>query len=282
MIRGLTIVDAHVHLPLLKGLPAFWFEWQQKLGGRIPLTSLYNQEGDPIPELVDTYFEAEGVDVVIILPEYSPRTVGTHPFEKVLPVIEYNPRRFRFLANLNPHIHYPLVIHFERQLEAGAVGLKLHPVHGGFPPNHPELFPVYWLLQEMGLPVVFHTGISSFPGSVNAYASPELLEDVIRAFPELTVVLAHGGRGWWYDVAATLALIYPKVWIELSGLNLRRLAEYFRGFKIERLAHKFIFGSDWPGTPGIKANVENLLSLDISLNLKEAILYRNAHEVYKL
>ena len=31
----------------------------------------------------------------------------------------------------------------ERQMTLGAVGLKLRPVHEGFAPNDPALFPVY-------------------------------------------------------------------------------------------------------------------------------------------
>lgn len=220
--------------------------------------------------------------MVLLLPEYSPRTVGIHPYEDLLPVVAYNPRRFRFLANLNPHLHYPLVEHLERQLEAGAVGLKLHPVHGGFPVDHPELFSVYWVLQEQGLPVVFHTGVSTFPGSVNAYATPEPIEALARAFPELKIVLAHGGRGWWYGVAASLALMYPNVWIELSGLAPTKLPEYYRGYDLKRLARKFIFGTDWPGVPGIQRNARALLDLGWDRETLERIFWRNAIEVYQI
>ncbi len=46
---------------------------------------------------------------------------------------------------------------------------------------------------------------------------------MFRDFPDLTVVLAHGGRGWWYDQAAFLALMRPNVWLEVSGLPPHRL-----------------------------------------------------------
>lgn len=281
MVGDMPIVDAHVHLPRLKELKPFWFEWARKYGDP-PLSRLYDENGQPIPQAVEAFFAEEGVDVVLLLPEYSPRTVGIHPYEDLLPVVAYNPRRFRFLANLNPHLHYPLVEHLERQLEAGAVGLKLHPVHGGFPVDHPELFSVYWVLQERGLPVVFHTGVSTFPGSVNAYATPEPIEALARAFPELKIVLAHGGRGWWYGVAASLALMYPNVWIELSGLAPTKLPEYYRGYDLKRLARKFIFGTDWPGVPGIQRNARALLDLGWDRETLERIFWRNAIEVYQI
>jgi predicted TIM-barrel fold metal-dependent hydrolase len=281
MVEDIPLVDAHVHLPRLKELKPFWFDWARR-HGNIPLEQLYDPEGRPVPEAVDVYFEVEGVDAVLLLPEYSPRTVGIHPYEDLLPLVAHNTRRFRFLANLNPHLHYPLVEHLERQLEAGALGLKLHPVHGGFPIDHSELFPVYWLLQERGLPVVFHTGVSAFPGAVNAYATPEPVEGILRAFPRLKVVLAHGGRGWWYEAAASLALMYPNVWIELSGLSPKRLPEYYGRFDLRRLARKFIFGTDWPGVPGIRANALALRDLGWDRETLEAVFHRNAREVYGL
>ncbi|RTH07373.1 amidohydrolase [Thermus scotoductus] len=279
MIEDIPLVDAHVHLPRLGELKPFWWEWYRRHGGA-PLEELYDPEGRPRPEAVDAYFASEGVDWVLLLPEYSPRTVGIHPYEDLLPVVGYNPRRFRFLANLNPHLHYPLAPHLERQLEAGAVGLKLHPVHGGFAVDHPELFPAYWILQERGLPVVFHTGVSAFPGSVNAYASPEPIEALARAFPDLKIVLAHGGRGWWYGTAASLALVYPNVWIELSGLAPARLPEYYRGYDLRKLARKFIFGTDWPGVPGIRRSAQALLEPGWDRETLERVLGRNALEVY--
>jgi len=46
-----------------------------------------------------------------------------------------------------------------------------------------------------------------------------------------------------------MAQAYPNVWIELSGLPPKRLPYYFARYDLARLAHKFIFGSDWPGLP---------------------------------
>jgi uncharacterized protein len=57
------------------------------------------------------------------------------------------------------------------------------------------LYPAYLLCQKHELPVVVHCGTSTFPGSTNRHADPALVEDLIRDFPDLTIVLAHGERG---------------------------------------------------------------------------------------
>src|SRR5947199_490986 len=142
---------------------------------------VYDESGAIVPERFDAYLEAEGVDLAVLLCEYSPLATGIQPVEDLLPILEYNPARFRFLASVNPHLHHPPLVEFERQLALGAVGLKLHPVHARFWPNEPELWPLYARCQEAALPVVFHCGTSVFAGAVNRYADPAVMDEVAGA-----------------------------------------------------------------------------------------------------
>ncbi len=282
MLEGITLVDAHVHAARLPTLKASWKEWAEHFGKEVPLDDLYDEEGTLIPERFDEYMEGEGVDVAFLLCEYSPKATGIQPMEDLLPILEYNPERFKPMAALNPHYHHPLPEELERQMSFGAVALKLHPVHGGFAPNDAVLYPAYGLCQESGLPVVVHCGTSTFPGSTNRYADPALLEDVIRDFPDLTVILAHGGRGWWYDEAGFMTAMRENVWIEISGLPPKKLPEYYEKYNFERLARKMIFGTDWPGVPGLKNNALALFELGLKEETVELILHGNAERLYKL
>ena len=72
------------------------------------------------------------------------------------------------------------------------------------------------------------------------------------------IVLAHGGRGWWYDQAAFLALMKPNVWLEVSGLPPQRVADYY-GSSLPRLADKMIFGNPTgQAAPGVEHNARTL------------------------
>jgi predicted TIM-barrel fold metal-dependent hydrolase len=224
----------------------------------------------------------EGVDVAILFAEYSPKSTGIQAVEDMLPILDHNPGRFRLMANLNPHLHYPLVGELKRQISLGAVGLKLHPVHGTFAPNDRMLYPAYAFCEGEDFPVVFHCGTSVFPGATNRYANPELLEDVARDFPDLTIVLAHGGRGWWYDAAAFMTLMRPNVYIEISGLPPQKLPDYYRSFDLERLARKMIFGTDWPGVPGPRANARAVANLGLPKETLLGVLHGNARRIYRL
>ena len=130
--------------------------------------------------------------------------------------------------------------------------------------------------------MVFHCGTSTFPGAVNRYADPALIDEVLSDVPDLNVVLAHGGRGWWYDAAAFLALMRDeRVWIELSGLPPKRLPDYYARHDLRRLARKCIFGTDWPGVPGIAANARAVAKLDLDEADLAGVLAGNARKVYR-
>ena len=281
MIDGIPVVDAHLHPARLPTLKVGWQQWALQYGSGTPFDDLYDQAGTIRPDRFDAYLAEEGVDVALLMSEYSPKVTGIQPVEDLLPLLAHNPRRFHLIANLNPHLHHPILEELERQLALGAVAVKLHPVHGGFSPTEGVLYLVYERCAELGVPVVFHCGTSTFPGAVNRHGDPGPIDEVLQHVPDLTVVLAHGGRGWWYDAAAFLALHRDNVWIELSGLPPRKLPVYYARHDLRRLAAKMIFGSDWPGVPGIAANLRAIAKLDIDLEDLAGVLGGNARRVYR-
>ena len=56
--------------------------------------------------------------------------------------------------------------------------------------------------------------------------------------------------------------------------------EYFP--RLGEIAHKTIYGSDWPGNPDLKRNANAIRSFDISDQAKHAILYDNAARIMRL
>jgi predicted TIM-barrel fold metal-dependent hydrolase len=280
VLDGNVLVDAHVHVPVLGSLAPAWVQWARDFGPPGLLEDVWDPDGRPRPERLDAIFEEQGVDIALLFCEYSPKVTGMQLFEDLLPIVEHNPRRFRPVANVNPHLHFPIADEVNRQLDLGAAALKLHPVHGGFRCDDRMLYPAYQVLAERHVPLIVHCGTSTFPGSMNEMADPQLLLPVVRDFPTVDVVLAHGGRGWWYDAAAFLALTYDNVWIELSGLPPKRLPEYYARYDLARLARKWIFATDWPGVPGTAQNARAVVGLGMSDDVAGRVLGGNALSVY--
>jgi predicted TIM-barrel fold metal-dependent hydrolase len=273
------VADVHVAaLPGLKISPAAWLAGFP--AGRID--GLYDDRGHARPDVFAAYLAAEGVATALLFAEYSPRVTGWQPVEDLVPFLEYDPHRFRLVANLNPHLHFPLVEELRRQVGLGAVALKLHPVHAGFPLDLPELYRVYEHCEAAALPVIVHAGTSNFPGARNRFADLSPAVDVVRDFPGLPFVLAHGGRGWSYDTAAVLAQTYDNVWIDIAGLPPQRLPDYYARHNLARLARRFVFGTDWPAVPGIARNAAAVRALALEPATVDAVLAGNARTVFRL
>ena len=262
------IIDFHVHLAAREHLvPA----------SRAFCDSFWRERGDwdalLTPDGIDSYLESEGVDYAVGLAEMSPLTTGVTTNEYVWERFRSSKRLLLF-ANPNPSATRRLDAEVRRLAALGFRGVKLYPTYQHFYPNDARLYPLYGACQELRLPVMVHTGSSIFPGAKIKYGDPVHLDDVAVDFPDLNVLLVHGGRGFWYDRAEFLAQLHPNVFLEVSGLPPKNLLNYFPN--LERLHRKVVFGSDWPGNPGIRRNIEAVRALPLSTNAKEAILGGNA------
>ena len=211
MIDGLTVIDAHMHVPRLSTVSPAWFQWAVDYGQDSGWRDVFGPDGDPVPARLEALLDAEGVDAALLFAEYSPRATGIQPVEDLLPIIAHDPARFHLVANVNPHLHQPPAAEAARQLDLGAVAVKVHPVHGGFRPDTPDMYEVYELCAERGVPVIVHTGPSIFPGSEPDAGDPMLMDPIAADFPGVTFVLAHGGRGGTYADAARMALARDNV-----------------------------------------------------------------------
>jgi predicted TIM-barrel fold metal-dependent hydrolase len=280
MIDGLAVVDAHMHVPRLSTVSAAWLDWAVRYGQDSGWRDAFDADGDPDPARLDALLDAEGVDAALLFAEYSPGATGIQPVEDLLPITAHNPRRYRLVANVNPRLHHPPAAEAERQLALGAVAVKVHPVHGAFRVDRDDMYPVYDLCAERGVPVIVHTGPSIFPGSQADAGDPALMDPIAAAYPSVPFVLAHGGRGHWYADAAGMALARDNVWIDLAGLPPKRLPDYYAGFDLPALARKWIFGTDWPGVPGVARNARAVAALGLPDDTLAAVLARNACHIY--
>lgn len=280
MLDGRPLVDAHVHPPRLATVKPAWLDWAERFSGPHDWRAAYDEDGNPVPARLDALFDTEGVDRALLFCEYSPRATGIQPIEDNLKFVEYNPTRFRLVANVNPHLHHPLASEVERQLALGAVALKIHPVHAGFSPADREMYAAYAVCAERGVPVILHSGTSSFPGARARFGDPALMLDVLEDFPQVQFVFAHGGRGWWYDTAAFLAMAKPNVWLDVAGLPPAKLPEYYARFDLQRLAGRWIFGTDWPGVPGPARNARALADIGLPDDVLTGVLSGNAAKLF--
>ncbi len=110
---------------------------------------------------------------------------------------------------------------------AGFKGIKMHtPKHNW---DDFSYFPIYDLLQTLGLVALFHTGIVSGssdepePSSM-ARMRPAYLHTIARSFPRLVIQGAHLGNPW-YEEAAEAARWEKNLYFDLTGSSLLKKAK---------------------------------------------------------
>jgi predicted TIM-barrel fold metal-dependent hydrolase len=228
-----------------------------------------------------------GVDVGVMLAEISPIVTGTidndwvSQFAREINALPGPGPRVVAFCCVNPFMVADLAGELERCVqELGCSGVKLYPPYHHFYPNDARMYPLYAKAQELGVPVMAHTGSSIFKGVKHKYADPMFWDDVAADFPNLDIVMAHSGRGVWHDRAYFLAKIHANVYMEISGLPPQKLLSYFP--ELERIPDKVIFGSDWPGMPHIQRNIEIIRGLPLDEETKRKILGGNAARLLRL
>ena len=268
------IIDFHVHTARYQSMTRSYMDL------------LRRQWGDRLDWMIQTYSSPEaflglmdegGIDYAVILAELAPITTGISDNEYVAEFCSKSPRLIPF-ASINPYTSSRPAEELEKLVgDHGFRGLKLYPTYQYYYPSDAMIYPIYAKAQELGIPVLLHIGSSVLAGSRLKYGDPIYLDDVAVDFPELILIQSHSGRPFWYDKAFALARIHENVYMEVAGLPPQRLLGYFP--ELERIADKVIYGSDWPGVPTIKENIQALKELTMSEDSKRKILGANAARV---
>lgn len=215
------------------------------------------------PDIMGFTFEAN---------EFGARYAATHP------------NRMVAFGSVHPRFSKDPGGDMERLRDMGVRGLKVHGPHQLFRVNdhlngNRTVQVMYEKAQEWGWPVLIHTGTSIFHGARNKYGDPMDVEDVMLDFPRLRIIMAHGGRPLWMPTAIFLVRRFENLFFDVSSIPPQNLLTYFP--KLETLADKCLFGTDWPApmVPGVKANLEKFLELPLPEEAKRKILYENARRL---
>ncbi len=203
---GTPIVDAHVHLGV-------------------------DRDGHMLsaPDLVAD-LDANAIGAAVAFPADEPGAGGDFrdANRRVIEAAAQYPDRIVPFCRLDPRCSPEAAM--AEASDAGARGLKLHPVAQRFRPESDECIDVVRAATDLGWPVLFHAGFGARPLGP-AFAG------LIEAVPDCRIILAHGGRGDHRAVAAATAG-HPGLLFDTSIASLPDLVSVAPG----RLA----FGTDRP------------------------------------
>lgn len=192
------------------------------------------------------------VDKVCLI-GYVMKPVGAYKpdlIEYIAQAIDKYPNRLIGFVTVDPLGGLKAVQEIEKAVNKfGFKGVKILPAYNYVAINDRRIWPIYEKAQELRIPVLVHTGLSSLPlAKTLDYNNPLLLEDVAIDFPELKLIAAHIGNPW---IGETLAMMlrFKNIYTDLANwarVPLFLLAQTLVRAKNDGSINRVLWGSDYP------------------------------------
>jgi len=282
MADGYLITDCHIHIQPLELFKAEALALMRKRPGWQQVEEFCRS-----PRALLQHLDEAGIERAVLINYVAPEVIGFTAAVNEF-VVEYckaAPQRLLPCGSLHPRHTQNIMADVEQLVRSGIRLIKIHPPHQLLYPNDyqrgvTELEIIYRAAEANGIPVMFHTGTSIFPGARNRYGDPIFVDDVAVDFPKLRILLAHGGRPLWMQTAFFLVRRHPNVFLDISGIPPKTLLQYFP--RLEEIAVKTLFGTDWPGpgVPEIRRNLDDFRALPLSPAVQEQILSKTALSIW--
>ena len=279
MHQGLLVTDVHIHIQPWRQLKPAVMETMRR-GKEQHFDFLLQVMEDP--KLLLSIMDEDGIERVGMVNYPSPDLMGftdeTNDF--AARYAEAAPDRLLPYGGVHPLLTRDAARDMQRIIELGIRVVKIHPNHQRLPANAytdglDALATMYRMCEQHGFPVMVHTGTSIFPGARSKYGNPMELDDVAIDFPDLRIIMAHGGRPLYMTEAFFILRRHRNVWLDLSGIPPKQLLEYFP--RLAELERKLLWGTDWPspGVGSMRANLEQFLALPLPESVKRAAVETN-------
>jgi predicted TIM-barrel fold metal-dependent hydrolase len=287
--KEFKVIDYRCRPPLV----SFYGLYKMRLGY---IAQRPNVLGNPathgkVPEAVKNYdqpnamdlwwkeIDDTGIDAVVVAGRYMQGQAEWSMDGAAL--LEYEkkyPGRFYGIAPIN--VDQPIekaVEQLEADLAAGARGVTLEPGYrtlgGPTTIDDPEFFPIYEVVQDSGRILQVQTGAFADPLNWGRANDIWRMDDVMRQFPKLRLVLGHGGYPRITEALA-LALKWSSVTLSSDVYTFWPGGQLYQ-MNIEMLQDQFVYGSAYP-FGNFDTTLEQTLALGLSDQVLEKYLYKNA------
>lgn len=276
-------IDSHVHV--------YTGEHKHQADGALEAAQKYFGQAQPNPSIEElaAHYRELRLRAVIFDVDQETRTGVAISNDEVAEAVRKYPDVFIGFGSVDPWKGKAAVEEVERcAKELGMRGMKFHPAAQEFFPNDRRFYPIWEACQDLGLVVLFHTGMSGVgagaPGGAGIrlkYCRPiPYLDDVATDFPNLKIIGAH--PSWpWQDEMLAVCRHKANVYIDLSGWAPKYFPPELVHWSNTLLQDKVLFGSDYPLLDPSRW-LREFAALPISDAVRPKILYRNALSVLGL
>lgn len=212
-------------------------------------------EAVPLDSLADKYRSLEMMAVLMNTTDVTVSGIEPVTNDHISDAVQRNPDVFVGFGIVDPW-QGRLAIDEARRC-ADLLGLRgigeLNPGRQAFFPNDRRFYPLWEACEELGLVVLFHSGMlgggAGTPGGMGyklKYTQPIPYQDDVAAdFPALKIVGAH--PAWpWAEEGLAIARHKSNYYIDLSGWAPKYFPADVIRYADTLLSERVLFGSDWP------------------------------------
>ncbi|MFY9783262.1 MAG: amidohydrolase family protein [Acidimicrobiales bacterium] len=202
---------------------------------------------------------------------------------KMIEGLENYGDRWFFTLRVNPHDGMRAVRRLNELVttypNVKACSLLPHTIYPPIPPNSKEYYPIYAKCIELDIPVFVTVGIPG-PRVPGWTQDPLYLDEVCWFFPELKIVMKHGGEPWT-EMCVKLMLKWENLYFITSGFAPKYYSEAIINYANTRGSDKVIFAGYWPmlSYEDIFAQLENLPLRD---HVWSKMFSENARRLFRL
>ncbi len=213
-----------------------------------------------LPELARFMAECGIAQTVAFAPFWGPRTKECLAGEEINAWLHRNLREYPDIlgaVTVSPAAPNACALLAE-YVGKGFVGVKTHPPVMGFRIDDPVCDDFYALAAELGVFVLFHTGVHG--GRLMDY-QPLLIDNIMHRHPKLKVIIEHMGisdgvgRGFFDQALAVVANHGARwrkggVYAGLTGIAKPQHRQLLADMVQDAGSKRCVFGLDWPHMDG--------------------------------
>ena len=234
---------------------------------------------EPLPKVVEG-LKKRGVELAVITGRDCEETYGFPANNNsVLEFCQAYPELFVGFWGIDPHKGMKAVyeiVHAVKDL--GMKGIATDPYLAHIPANDARYYPLYSKCCELNVPVFITTAPPpQVPRAVMDYVDPRHVDIVARDFPELTLIMSHGGYPF-VNEAVFACMRNANVYMDLSEYELAPMSNVYIQALTGFISDKVVFASAHPFVEQEEA-IRIYKNLGLPQEVWNKVMYENARRI---
>ncbi|MFZ5945694.1 MAG: amidohydrolase family protein [Bacillota bacterium] len=197
----------------------------------------------------------------------------------VVEFVNMFPDKFIGFAGMDPHKGMRAIEELKDYvLNKGLKGASIDPYLAQIYVNDAKYYPIYAKCCELNIPLVITTGPATLvPNAVIDHVAPRYIDFVARDFPELKIIISHGGYPWVNEMII-VAQRNENVFLELSEYEFFPQSEAYMQAVNTIISDKVLYASAHPFVD-FRDALENYKKLPLKEEVREKVMFKNAARI---